>query len=179
MTLESGPRDFKEIFRRKTHLKLDNMEKILVPIESIEHHHTYSAVEKAIDLSAGKGDNAELIVLHVEYVEAALLGEEKERLIKAKKREIKEEFDIIKEACQEKGVSNIRTMIKEGKPDKEIVKLAKEEKIDLIVIGSGKLHDRSLKGHIERFFYGSVTEEVIHKAPCSILIVREPETGRE
>jgi len=44
--------------------------------------------------------------------------------------------------------------------------------VDIVVMGSGKLHDRSMSGRVQKFVYGSVTEEVLHKAPCSILVSR-------
>lgn len=50
--------------------------------------------------------------------------------------------------------------------------MAKEEEVDMIIMGSGKLHDRSAGGRIHKFFYGSVTEEVIHAAPCSVFVAR-------
>ncbi|MEM2981913.1 MAG: universal stress protein, partial [Candidatus Bathyarchaeia archaeon] len=47
-----------------------------------------------------------------------------------------------------------------------IVNIAKEEKTDLIIIGS-----RGLSG-VKRFLLGSVSNRVSHHAPCPVLIVR-------
>ncbi len=48
----------------------------------------------------------------------------------------------------------------------EIVRYAKEEQIDLVVIGS---HGRSGLAHV---LMGSVAEKVVRKAPCAVLTVR-------
>jgi nucleotide-binding universal stress UspA family protein len=66
---------------------------------------------------------------------------------------------------QGEGVS-VETVVLEGKPATEIVKFAKEQKIDLIVIGTQG------KQGIERFLLGSVAESVIRSAPCRVLVVK-------
>jgi len=47
-----------------------------------------------------------------------------------------------------------------------IVKVAEDQKIDLLVLGS-----RSKKG-LDRFLIGSVASKVVAHAPCSVLVVR-------
>lgn len=61
---------------------------------------------------------------------------------------------------------NLETVILEGKPAVEIVKYAKEQKVDLIVIGT-----QGKKG-LERLLLGSVAENVIRSAPCRVLVVK-------
>ena len=61
---------------------------------------------------------------------------------------------------------NISKKILSGRPADKIVELAKEKKIDLIVIGSRGL------GEIEEFFLGSVSDRVADEAPCPVLIVK-------
>jgi nucleotide-binding universal stress UspA family protein len=51
----------------------------------------------------------------------------------------------------------------------EIVRYAKEQNIDLIVMGT---HGR---GPIAHMLLGSVAEKVVRKAPCPVLTVRHPE----
>ncbi len=129
------------------------------------------AIEYARGCSIGE-DKPELIFLHVLYFKSRIPMEEKGRLRELKEKKVKKEFETIKEMCEEEGVSDIRTFIKEGKQDEEIVETAEEEGVDLIVMGSGKLHDRSAKGRFQKFMYGSVTESVLHEAPCSVLVAR-------
>ncbi|PJZ70239.1 universal stress protein UspA [Leptospira perolatii] len=54
----------------------------------------------------------------------------------------------------------------EGYPAEEICKMAEKEKSDLIVIGS---RGRSAIG---RFIVGSVSDRVVHHAPCAVTVVR-------
>ena len=53
-----------------------------------------------------------------------------------------------------------------GSPDSRIVETAEEWKADLIVVGS---HGYS---RWERLLLGSVSDSVVHNAPCSVLVVR-------
>jgi nucleotide-binding universal stress UspA family protein len=55
-----------------------------------------------------------------------------------------------------------------GVPFDEILKFAKREKADAIVMGT---HGR---GGIKRLFMGSVAESVLREAPCPVIIVRDP-----
>lgn len=56
-----------------------------------------------------------------------------------------------------------------GSPFVEVVRYAKKENIDLIVLGT---HGR---GAIAHMLMGSVAERVVRKAPCPVLTVRHPE----
>jgi nucleotide-binding universal stress UspA family protein len=56
-----------------------------------------------------------------------------------------------------------------GSPFVEIVRYAKEQDIDLIIMGT---HGR---GPIAHMLMGSVAEKVVRKAPCPVLTVRHPE----
>lgn len=55
-----------------------------------------------------------------------------------------------------------------GRPFLEIIRVAKEKKSDLIVIGT---HGR---GALQQVLLGSVAEKVVRKAPCPVLSVRDP-----
>lgn len=72
----------------------------------------------------------------------------------------------------------VETIVVEGIAAVEILRAASELHPDLIVIGS---HGRTGLG---RVLMGSVAEEISRKAPCPVLIVREPhkipeEAGQE
>ena len=62
-----------------------------------------------------------------------------------------------------------RELLEIGKPATEIVKAANGWEADLIVVAS---HGRSGVG---RLVLGSVAEEVMRHAPCSVLVVRAPQ----
>lgn len=62
----------------------------------------------------------------------------------------------------------IHRFILEGEPAEEIVRFAKEHECDLIVMGT---HGRTGLG---RLLMGSVAENVVRRAPCPVLTVKEP-----
>ena len=66
----------------------------------------------------------------------------------------------------DKGNLPVTSLIKEGVTSQEILKAIKRHRIDLVVLGP-----RGLSG-IARFLMGSVSEWLIHHAPCSVLVVR-------
>ncbi|MBX3292564.1 MAG: universal stress protein [Acidobacteria bacterium] len=53
-----------------------------------------------------------------------------------------------------------------GTPDSRIVELAEEWKADLIVVGSHGYR------RWERILLGSVSNSIVHHAPCSVMVVR-------
>jgi len=62
----------------------------------------------------------------------------------------------------------ISTDVLFGSPDSRIVETAEEMKADLIVIGS-----HGYKSW-ERLLLGSVSNSVVHHAPCTVMVVRKP-----
>ena len=64
---------------------------------------------------------------------------------------------------------NVVREMRQGSPFLEIIRYAKEKKVDLIVLGT---HGRSGLAHV---LLGSVAERVVRKAPCPVLTVRHPE----
>lgn len=61
----------------------------------------------------------------------------------------------------------ISTQISMGEPDQILIEAAKEWNADLIVVGS---HGRGFWG---RLLLGSITDVLVHHAPCSVLVVRK------
>ena len=59
-----------------------------------------------------------------------------------------------------------KIILKEGNVVKEIVKIAKKEKCNLIIVGSKGL------GATARLFLGSVSSKIVNDSPCSVLIVK-------
>jgi nucleotide-binding universal stress UspA family protein len=60
----------------------------------------------------------------------------------------------------------VSTKLKEGRPADKIIETAKEENVDVIVMGSRGL------GGIKQLFLGSVSDRVADEAPCPVLIVK-------
>lgn len=61
----------------------------------------------------------------------------------------------------------MRRVVLEGTPFTEIMRLARSEKVDMIVIGTygGRT------GEVEKIFFGSTAEKVVRAAPCPVLTV--------
>ena len=74
--------------------------------------------------------------------------------------------DALKRAKETKPDLKVSTKILEGRPADEIVRFAKEERFDIIVMGSKGL------GGIKEIFLGSVSDRVADEASCPILIVK-------
>lgn len=59
----------------------------------------------------------------------------------------------------------IKTRIEEGEIDEKIVEVAKQERCDVIIMGSQK------RSFIKRLFGMNIVEKVISRAPCPVLVV--------
>ena len=68
---------------------------------------------------------------------------------------------------------NVEEAIAHGEAAAEIVRVAKERRIDLIVISS---HGRAGLG---RILFGSTAESVVRHAPCPVLVVKPPPDSDE
>ena len=64
----------------------------------------------------------------------------------------------------------MKTLLRTGTPQDEIVATVRDEGADLIAIGT---HGR---GGLNRLMLGSVCDRVIRMSPCPVLAVREPDT---
>lgn len=70
---------------------------------------------------------------------------------------------------QEQKELRSESVVRQGAPDVEIIRYAKEHDIDLIVIGT-----RGSSG-VAHLLMGGVADKVVRKAPCPVLTVRHPE----
>jgi nucleotide-binding universal stress UspA family protein len=74
-------------------------------------------------------------------------------------------FYIVEKSAAEYDVP-LEMIVEAGEPAEKLVEFAKQEEIDVIVIGS------SGKGFLERRLKGSVSRRVAELAPCSVYLVR-------
>lgn len=117
--------------------------------------------------------NAEALVLNVFdviYTDAAYMGvwamtidqESLDRCAQAQREAVE---NLARHHFERAGVS-YQFVQKQGHPVDCILDVAKRESVDLIVIGSRGL------GGLKEFFLGSVSNGVLHHAPCPVLIAR-------
>ena len=132
------------------------------------------AASRAVDLA--DATDSELHVVHVGVVPIFLksypgtLGYEGklyEQIEEVSRELLRKESWRVKAA----GGTVAGTHLRMGTVDLEIVALAEELGVDLIVMGC--------RGHrgIRRAIEGSISDAVIHHAPCPVLVVRSGETN--
>jgi len=69
-------------------------------------------------------------------------------------------------STQRQSVGQVRQHVATGKPADEIVRVATELGVDMIVMGT-----HGLTG-VERVIIGSVAEKVVRRAPCTVVTVK-------
>ena len=152
---------------------------ILVPTDFSEH--ALRAFERACDLAGQLG--AKIYLFHVQ-TESALRTATKEgllletstdeELLAAVTQLIEERFSQVLCAIDHTQIS-IEHSSRRGDPDAVIPAYAEEIVTDLIVIG------RRGTGFMDKMraaVIGSVTEGVIRKSPCPVMVVRREHLGR-
>jgi nucleotide-binding universal stress UspA family protein len=137
--------------------------KILVPVDGSAF--SLKAVETACDLA--KAQPSSSLALMAVAIEIPELGEGRYIFEKMKAQA---EVALLKgkEVAQGQGCgANLEVLLATGaSPAEEIVKAAKSEQADLIVIGS-----RGLAGKTSSFL-GSTASKVVTYSPCSVLVVK-------
>jgi nucleotide-binding universal stress UspA family protein len=74
-------------------------------------------------------------------------------------------LEFYKKLLEEKGITGLKTVVKSGHPAEEILKTAKEENVDMIIIGS-----RGKRTHT--LLLGSVSREIANNAEVPVLVAR-------
>ena len=128
--------------------------------------HSNQAYFHAVALAEGHG--ARLTILHVCASRPVVLGEGMLPATGAENQDIeywKRQLEQIRPVNDGIQVCHV---ILEGSPAEEIIRYATDQGIDLIVMGT---HGRT---GLERLLMGSVAEQVVRGAPCSVLVVKMP-----
>lgn len=127
----------------------------------------------AVDL-VGKLDGE--LVLFLALVETPLYGEglissqQVQAVYDAQRKWAEETLETRAGDLRQRGIK-ASWRLQAGVPFEEIVKAAREERADMIVMGT---HGRS---GLDRVLLGSVAERVIRLAPCPVLTVRQAMPG--
>ncbi|MCL4493177.1 MAG: universal stress protein [Nitrospirae bacterium] len=142
------------------------VKRILFPTDFSEG--ALSALPYAVDLAKNCG--AKLYMLHVVYDIATASGlyvphvsvDEMYKELEAGAKKELENFGLE----ERRGVKDVEYSVLRGTPYEEILKFARENNVDMIVLGT---HGR--KG-LDRFLFGSTAEKVVRYAACPVLTVR-------
>jgi len=144
--------------------------KLLVPTDFSEDSE--QAARYAVELA--KRFQAEIHCVHVVDIPADLLSTSDYYMTGPSEGfldQIREESKKNLEAFAKKNLAGVgvRTAFLEGSPFVEIIRYARNQEIDLVVIAT---HGRTGLKHV---LFGSVAEKVVRKAPCPVLVVKREE----
>jgi nucleotide-binding universal stress UspA family protein len=144
--------------------------KILITTDGSKYSE--NAVDYGVDLAKKLGcEVIALYVISLKHLEMFALGHHDDigGYEKANESLLAEgdcALDYVASKGEEQGVEVSRNMPR-GYPAEEILKAAKTENVGLIIVGNlGKTG-------LEHLLMGSVSEDVVRKAPCPVLVVRK------
>ena len=148
-----------------------DLKKILVPTDFSEDSER--AAVYAVELARRYGAN-EVHCIHVSDIPADLLATSayymtgpSEQFVEQVRTEGRKSLEAFVKA-NFKDLA-VKAVFLEGRPFVEIIRYARENQIDLIIIST---HGR---GGIKHALFGSVAEKVVRKAPCPVLVVKREE----
>lgn len=157
------------------------MKKILIPVDGTRGTRELFAVCGSIVRPA-----EEVILLHVEELGGKtlmldMLGEAEMATLREaiQGTEFKERLDEkarrilahYREKLEGSGSPTVRTLVREGVAAEEILKVAAQEQVDLIILGSNG------KKGLERLLSGSVTKDVERGARVPVLVAKNEGCG--
>ena len=144
---------------------------ILVPVDFSEH--SKRTIAYAVGFAARY--NAHIRLLYVfqipdyavtKYEHRQQGCDELKNQVDRAEEEAWEDLNALEKQLLSKGV-NAKAYLRVGYPFEEIVLMANDPEIDLVIIGS---HGRT---GIKRLLVGSTAERVVEHAPCPVLVVKE------
>lgn len=140
--------------------------RILVPTDGSESSRL--AFSHAVNLAKMSG--AEIFLLHVTFTPQTYWGNNLAYGVTISAEELEElGRNVIAETIKNiDAESKITPLIIYGSPPQKIVKFVREENIDLIIMGS---HGH---GPFSGAFLGSVSQRVLAKATCPVMVVKDP-----
>lgn len=158
------------------------MKKVLIAVDSIKDSRAILSTLR--DLVASPEN---VVLLHVEQLEGnslmtAMLGEAEMSELRESIRgtEHKEVLDrkaqnvlaYYRKQCENNFTGKVKTIVREGHPSEEILKVAEEEGVDLILVGC------SGKSRLQRYATGCTSKEVEKRAKVAVLIAKGTGCGK-
>jgi nucleotide-binding universal stress UspA family protein len=121
------------------------------------------AFEVALNLAAVS--DAKLAVVAVATLPEPPGSVETKATIEAATEHYEATFEMLRRRAEDRHLT-LETRILVGHPAEQIIRLAAETHVDLVVVG-----DRG-RSRIREWVFGSVSRRVVNHAPCSVLVVR-------
>ena len=128
------------------------------------------ALRKAVQIAHQFNAKITMLNVHDEF-----LNKEEREMLRVSFDSLKSEYDKIAVESREQMRAAIRRLnaediqvaykLSEGKPAKKIVKVAERLGVDLIVMATDG------RDSIKDFVTGTITEHVINRAPCPVLVI--------
>ena len=123
------------------------------------------ALDKGVDLATKLGGELLLVTVTEPVCPIGISEADCDRMDEILKNETEGILSGIRGELEKRAI-RVKTVVRKGSPADEIVKLAKNEGVDTIVIGSHGRHGA------KKFFLGSVSSRVAEHASCSVLVAR-------
>ncbi|MEE9193994.1 MAG: universal stress protein [Thermodesulfobacteriota bacterium] len=140
------------------------VKKILLPLDISEPN--YDSLEYALDIAEKTGSHLTVLyILSLPHNTNEIPPKVMDEIVNGSHNELNKIVAGSKEKI--KNLSIVKKMIIGLSPSTRILKYARKNDFDLIVINSNN------KGNLARFFLGSVSEDVIRGSVCPVLTIRK------
>jgi universal stress protein A len=137
-------------------------QRILLVVDLQEHSVAVGRRAQAVAAAVG----AQVELLHVvEFVPVEPMGETLMPAVQIEDELLKRAADRLRTLATELGFQGAPCHVEAGNVKSEIVRIARERRVDLIVLGSRERHGLSILVNLTE-------DTVLHAAPCDVLAVR-------
>jgi universal stress protein A len=128
------------------------------------NEHSLAVGRRAQELAVAS--SAEVELLHVvEFVPVEPMGETIMPAVQIENELLERAGERLRAMATELGLPNAPCHVEAGNVKSEIVRVARERRADLIVLGSRERHGLSILVNL-------IEDTVLHAAPCDVLAVR-------
>ncbi|MFO7822482.1 MAG: universal stress protein [Cyclobacterium sp.] len=125
-----------------------------------------NAIEYAAKIGEEKG--ATLILFHVpdqEDYEKLFPGNQLSESLQTAQRKLKRLVETVREESLDKGLSECKGILQEGKTVSSILDFSEREKVDLIIMGTEGINE------VKKNYIGTKSSKVVLKAACDVFII--------
>lgn len=125
-----------------------------------------NAIEYAAKIGEEKG--ATLILFHVpdqEDYEKLFPGNQLSESLQTAQRKLKRLVETVREESLDKGLSECKGILQEGKTVSSILDFSEREKVDLVIMGTEGINE------VKKNYIGTKSSKVVLKADCDVFII--------